>query len=484
MPAAAPDFDVAIAGGGIAGLGCGALLADEGLRVLVLEQDGWLGGRAASWRDEATGDMADIGPHVITTEHRNFMALLERLGTAGQVLWQRQPLITLCDAGQALHMPASSLPPPLHGLPLVPNALRRISLLDGLSHWRLAWRAARLDEAATLALDAEDAAGYLRRMGVRERAIDWFWRSAMLALLNVPLERCSAASVMRIFRLAMGRSGYCFGLPQVGLSQLFAPGCVERIERAGGAVRTGVRVHAVHSAGNAFSGFALHDGTAVTAQGGVLALPPQAVASLAGGSGLPALASLADVARRFEPSPYSSTYLWFDRPVTTERFWGRVWNPQDLNTDFYDLSNIRPGLKGGPAVIACNAIYTRQEMAWSDADIVEKTRREIVDFAPGAAQARVVHARVHRVPMAIPCPLPGSESLRPTNATGLSGLWLAGDWTATRVPCSMESAARSGALAAEAVLAQAGRARQLAIPAPETTGMVALLRRRSRTIRA
>jgi 15-cis-phytoene desaturase len=449
--------------------------------VAVIERDAWLGGRAASWRDESTGDMADIGPHVITTEHRNFLALLERLGTAGQVLWQRQPLITLCDAGQALHMPASSWPPPLHGLPLLPNALRRISVLDAASHWRLAWHGARLDEQATLALDGESAVGYLRRMGVRERAIEWFWRSAMLALLNVPLERCSAAAAMRVFRLAMGRSGYCFGLPQVGLSELFAPGCVARIGRAGGLVRTGVAVQRLVGREGRFGGFILEEGTLVKAACGVLALPPQAVGALAQGD--PALATLAHAAGRFEPSPYISSFLWFDRPLTRERFWGRVWNPSDLNTDFYDLSNIRPALQGGPALIACNAIHTHDEMDWTDAEVIEKTRREIADFAPQAAQARVVHARVHRVPMAIPCPLPGSETLRPASATGLTGLWLAGDWTATAVPCSMESATRSAALAAEGVLARLGRAKPLAIAAPETTGMVALLRRRA-TIRA
>ena len=102
--------------------------------------------------------------------------------------------------------------------------------------------------------------------------------------------------------------------------------------------------------------------------------------------------------------------------------------------------------------------------------------QEVKEFAPLARQARVVHARVHRTPMAIPQPRPGTEALRPANATPVRGLWVAGDWTDTALPCSMESAARSGALAAEAVLEAAGRPRQLSIAAPDTRGFMRLLR--------
>ena len=75
--------DVIVAGGGIAGLSCAAALSGCGLRVVVLEASPLLGGRAASWKDPSTGETVDIGPHVITSEHRNFLALLERLGTDG-----------------------------------------------------------------------------------------------------------------------------------------------------------------------------------------------------------------------------------------------------------------------------------------------------------------------------------------------------------------------------------------------------------------
>ena len=125
------------------------------------------GGRAASWKDATTGATVDIGPHVVTSEHRHFLALLARLGTAQHICWQPQPLITLLDHGPRLPMRTLNCPAPLHGVPGIPNALRCVSWRDLLSNSRVVWHAATLDEGSLLRLDAESALGYLRRQGVR-----------------------------------------------------------------------------------------------------------------------------------------------------------------------------------------------------------------------------------------------------------------------------------------------------------------------------
>jgi uncharacterized protein with NAD-binding domain and iron-sulfur cluster len=474
------NADVVIAGGGIAGLACGAALAGIGLTVNVFEADSRLGGRACTFQDARTGDAVDIGPHVVTTEHRNFLALLERVGTKHQLLWQPRPLITLLDAGRALRMQAPHWPPPLHGLPNLRNALRCLSLTDLWSNRRIAWEAARMNERAVLALDEIDALDYLRCMCVSERCILWFWQSATLALLNVPLTRCSAASLMRVFRLLLGRSGYAFGFPKIGLAELFAPGCVRAIEASGGAVSLNAPVLFPLVRDGQFAGFQLENGRQATAKAGVLSLPPQPLAEM--GSRNPAtqagLGRRVHNLRHFKPSPYLSTTLWFDRKITRERFWARVWRDGALNTDFYDLSNIRPLPADAPSMVAANAIHAHEAQAMSDRQIIECTRAEIAEFAPQAAKASVVHARVHRVPMAIPCPAPGTETRRPPNQSAIPGLCLAGDWTATGLPCSMESAARSGALAAEIVATSMGRALQVALAAPETQAPISWLRQR------
>jgi 15-cis-phytoene desaturase len=167
-----------------------------------------------------------------------------------------------------------------------------------------------------------------------------------------------------------------------------------------------------------------------------------------------------------------SCYLWFDRKLTTERFWAQLGALNRLNTDFYDLSNIRRGWQARPSLIASNIIYSHRAQAMSDEEIVAATRREIAQFLPQAARARVVHAVVNRIAMAIPCPLPGSESARPAPSISL-----AGDWTRTGLPCSMESAVRSGFMAAEEVLQAAGRPQRLALETRPLDGLAGLVSR-------
>jgi hypothetical protein len=462
---------VAIVGGGLAGLACAVALGDAGLRVTLIERERNLGGRARSWVDAASGDTIDLGPHLVHSEYGNMLAFLDRLGTRDLVCWQPEKLMTFSSGMVLRHR---RLPPPFSLLPdMIAGSMGRpgageksLSASDLWSNNRATWRALAFVEDDVPELDRISAADYLRGAGVSERMIEWFWSFIGLAIMNVPLERCSAAALLRVHAQLIGYRGLHFGFPAVGLAELFVPQAAAAIERSGGRVLLGAGAAAIEA-----GAVVLRDGARIAAEQVVAAVPPHSLREL----GLDA--------PDFEPSPYVSCYLWFDRKLGAERFWAQLGALERLNTDFYDLSNIRRGWSARPSLIASNIIYSHRARGLSDAEIVAATQREIARFVPEAAAARVVHAAVNRISMAISCPVPGAEASRPA-ADAVPGLWLAGDWTRTALPSSMESAVRSGWLAAEEVLRAAGRPRALALPPRRKDGLSRLVQSMRRAARA
>ena len=468
------NADVAIIGGGLAGIACALALENTGLSIALLERSDVLGGRARSWRDNATGDVIDIGPHILLSEYHNMLDLLEMLGTREDVHWEKERFITLLDDHRHVSMKLHRLPAPLH---LLPSLLKvsKLSVRDKLSNTKVTWLALRASEQELLRLDSMNGLELLERCGVSARFRDWFWKTAALALLNLPLRECSAAALVRMYGQLIGVSAYRSGMPRRPLGELFVPKAQQRLTANGARIDFNAQVESIHANRGRLQHLQLSDGRRVVPQVCVAAIPPQDLHRMIRSSGIADIAWARNLTR-FDPCPYISTYLWLDRKVTDERFWSRVQSAGDLNSDFYDLSNIRVDIGSSRSLIASNSIYTTHE-SLSDEEIIERTRRELIDFTPRAGEARVQHAAVHRIDMAIPCPRPGTETARPTTRTPLNGLLIAGDWTRTHLPSCMESAVYSGRIAAEEVAAALGRpALTVALPRPDADASVRFLR--------
>lgn len=466
---------VTVIGGGLAGLACAVALAERGIAVTVVERNARLGGRAGSWREPVSGDVVDIGPHIFHCEYHNMLALLERLGTRDQICWQPGKVLTIASKPRPTVLRHWPLPAPLGLAPCILGA-PGLGGADYLSMAGVGWRGMRFGEEQVPELDRISALDFLRAHGMSEAMIDWWWRFAAMVVTNVPLERCSAASLMRIHAQLSGYRGLHFGFARVGLGELYTRQAVRAIERAGGRVLTGRGVAwlSTNGEGGRVDGVVLADGSHIPARQVVSALPPHDLASV-----LPRpwrSRAPFDVLARFEPSPYICCYLWFDRDIKAERFATHLWSPGRLNYDFYDLTQIRKGWRGRPTVVASNIIYSHRAHHLDDAEIVRRTVADLAEIAPRAATARLLHADVHRVPMAIPCPTVGFEGMRPHGRSPIPGLTLAGDWTRTHMPCTMEGAAKSGFMAAEAVLRERGVRARLAIDARPYDDLAGLAR--------
>ena len=164
--------EIIVIGGGLAGLSCAVALTDHGLRVRLFEADVRLGGRAASWTDEQTGDTVDIGPHIFHSEYHNMLGFLQRLGTRQLITWQPRKVLTLATP-QQLALRHAPLPPPLS---LMPSVLRApgLGLRDYLSMCPTGWRGMKLGEEDVAQLDRISAEAFLRMQGVSEKMIDWW----------------------------------------------------------------------------------------------------------------------------------------------------------------------------------------------------------------------------------------------------------------------------------------------------------------------
>eukprot|EP00439_Symbiodinium_sp_Y106_P052757 s725_g7.t1 len=487
------EVDVAIVGAGVAGLAAAVTLAEEGLKVLVLESRSILGGRARSWVDGVTRDPVHIGPHVVVSEYPNFFKLLEKLQTLDK------PLVGYTGHAWVMTQP---LPAPASWGPA--------SIMDPFVTWAdkhstvpAAVHCLSLDESELMQLDGQSGADFLRGLGVSEDYINHFWGFLSHAILNVPVEEVSAAALVRFFRRLVGRSSMEMGFSGCGLGELLTP-AKQLLEKLGSSVRTNVEVKGFLGSDRC-EGAVLDSGEEIRPKLGVISsLPPQTLLPLVPpaweSAGFRSLEAL-------KPCQYISVYIWFDRKVTEgKQMWARTYNKNDLNCEFYDFSEIYPGKeslpghslhgsgisldrqsplwdsrgqpwKDRPSFVGSNIIDSGRLAALTDEEIVQGTLREMQEQLlaspwpgtcqerfPRAMEAKVHHSVVNRIPMAIHRPVVGTESLRPDQATKVPGLYLSGCWTRTEFPSSMESAARSGFLAADALLRGSGRQSQAAVP--------------------
>jgi squalene-associated FAD-dependent desaturase len=463
-----PSQSVLVIGGGLAGLSSAVALADAGLQVRLIEKRPHLGGRATSYT-LPDGSEVDNCQHVTLGCCTNLADFYRRVG-AGEKIRFYDKLYFVDAKGKRSTIEAAPLPAPLHMMPsfLFFGALT-FADKRGIANAMLAIAIAGGNPAD---IDGVSMLDWLRRMKQTKSAIERFWRVVLVSALDEELAQTDARYGIEVFWKAFlgSKNGYRVGIPLVPLADLY-DGCREAIERKRGEVRMRANVREIRVRGNQFAGVVLADGTEITADACICSVPQNEVLELLPEEFAQAGAALEGV-RNIKTSPITGVHLWYDRHVMTEPFltlldhttqW--VFNKSALS-EGSEMKTTR-GNAGAGGGKDSDGQYLQLVISASY-DLVPKSRQEIIDLSvreladvlPATRGAKVVKATVIKEVNATFSPAVGVDRYRPQQQSPIKNLILAGDWTRTGWPSTMEGAVRSGYLAAEALLAGFGEPRK------------------------
>lgn len=473
-----------VIGGGLAGLAAGVGLADAGCRVRLFEQRPYLGGRATSYV-LPNGEHVDNCQHVTLGCCTNLGDFYKRVGAAGKIKFFDH-LVFLDPQGMTGVMKADFLPAPVHMtgsfLFFAPLAFPdKLSIARALAS--ILFSGGKPKDA--YGAEPISMMEWLRRRKQTPAAVERFWRVVLVSALDEELDRTDARFGIDVFWKAFlaNRIGYRIGVPSVPLAELYE-GCRTAIETKGGEVILRSPVRALRFENAALKAAIFDGGREETADSFVLALPHDRIIELLPKDvrfANPALAHL----EKIKVSPITGVHFWFDRHITNEPFitlldtqtqW--IFNKTVLYADTASASSPTVSAQRASPQSAAGAGQYLQLVISASYDLLKKSREEIIDLClkevrqalPAAREAQLVKATVIKEAAATFSPEPGVDRWRPGQETKTPGLFLAGDWTATGWPATMEGAVRSGYLAAEAVLRAAKSPQKFLQPDLPVTG--------------
>ncbi len=450
---------VAIIGGGLAGMSAAVALVANGVTVELFEARRYLGGRTGSFFDAESGEWIDHCQHVALGCCTNFFDFCHRTEIA--TLLKRDSTLYFFGRDGRRHVMCGSnwLPAPLHLLP----ALLRLRFLSLGQQLRIIRTMLRLTKTSPIDSASSPTVGeWLRQQGESARSVEDFWAVILVSALGESVEKASLPSARKVFvdGFMAANSAYEMHVPTVSLRELYH-------ERVGNWLRErGVIFHLEtpiaslrHEASNIFLKSKQETEREFSAV--VMAVPWRQIGELCSPELLAEAPQLA-AAAQIQSSPISGVHLWFDRPIMDVPHavligrlsqWvfaktGRnVANPSDAGC-YYQV-----------------VISASSDLAGRDRDdIIREVCDDLTAVFPTVKKAKLVRARTVSDPHAVFSVRPGLDEIRPLQSTTVPGLFLAGDWTRTGWPATMEGAVRSGYLAAEGVLKSLGTPQTIIIP--------------------
>jgi len=422
-----------IIGGGLAGLSAAAALGGAGWRVDLFETRAFLGGRATSWPVAGEdSEVIDNCQHVLLRCCHNLIDFYGRLGVERKIRYYSEYFF-LEPGGRLSTLKSGVLPPPMHFAGSFAG-LKFLGLADKAAIARAMLSIPR--ERKRTDLDRITMLEWLHEKRQTTGAINRYWRQVLVSAISEELDRMAASHGLQVFSLGMMQSAQSFemGVPDIPLRELYSQDALHKL----GDITLHGRCPAklLEASEDRVCGLRAEDAL-YTADHYISAVPSERIGQIA--------PFLAFDASPFEHSPITGIHLWFDRPVTT------LPHATLLDRTIQWMYNKSDGRYLQLVVSASRSLITRGRP-----EIIELALRELAEFFPAVRTAKLERAQVVKEVRATFSARPGLEAQRPLAQTALPNFSLAGDWTRSGWPATMEGAVRSGYLAAEAAVRAQG----------------------------
>jgi squalene-associated FAD-dependent desaturase len=430
---------VVIIGGGFAGLAAGVRLSERGYEVLLLERRNHLGGRAYSFIDSKTGDVVDNGQHLFMGCYRHTIDFLRTIGRLDRLKFQERPRVDFLDREGFASFDCPPLPPPLNVLAGLLR-MKGIGIGDKLRTFNVGRAIKSNGKLSPGALTVDQ---WLDGLGQSARIKKRFWQPMVVATLNQSPAIASARMLKVVLQEAFGGDSKSarIGISRVGLSDLYTDGACDFIKSRGGDVQTGAQVRTLVIERGVVVAVELKDGQRIAGDYFISAVPPEALFAI-----LPDELKTNEFARleALGSSPIVSINLWFDRPIIDREFVGLLGTRSQwiFNKDLI----LKPGKQQSQVAVIISA--ARDFVDWTRNDLVEMAISDLHELLPASRSAALLHSVIVKEREATLSHTVESDSLRPGPRTSIPNLILAGDWTDTGLPATIESAVMSGDLAA------------------------------------
>jgi hydroxysqualene dehydroxylase len=435
------NVDAVVIGAGCAGLSAATTLAEAGARVAVVEARPMAGGRTFATQDRVTGDWVDNGQHVLFGCYHDTLAYLDRIGTRRKVRVQSALAVPMIDmSGRQTELRCPALPSPLQ-LAAGVLAWEALSWSERVAVARLG---PALDPAAPPPPPDETVRQWLTRHGQPARLCDLLWEPLAVAALNQPIDQATATTFVEVVRrmLGPGPDDAALVIPSESLSHLLVDPALAFVEARGGEVLRGAPARVTVDV-RGVTGVEVR-GRLISAPHVLSSVPWHAVAALFQEVPEPLL-PIVNRASAMQSAPIVTVNLWFDRPVLEAPFIGL---PGRTFQWVFDKRLVSPGQASHLSLVCSGA---DEVVGLGNDAIVARALDEFTSAVPAAARGRLVRATAVRERRAT-FSLAAGEPARPATATPLPGFLLAGDWTDTGLPATVESAVVSGHRAARAIL--------------------------------